>query len=341
MIKSLYKFGLATLALLFISGQAHAQEVTLRIHHFMSSKGNLHSKFLVPLAERLETASKGRIKVELFSSMALGGRPSDLYDQAVDGAVDIILTLPGYTAGRFPKAEVFELPFMIQDPIVASKAYWDLIETDLQNSEFDEVQILTGWVHGPGVIHSKEPIERLEDLKGKEIRGPTRLVTDLLNELGASPVGMPLPKIPENISKGVISGAAVPWEVVPSIKLAELVDNHTEMSAGNILYTAIFVLAMNQEVYDEMPDDLRAILDAETGKDLAAIASTVVTDADAVSRKAIAAKNNIVILDDTEVARWVAASKPVYERWITTAKKAGFDGKAAIAQAKSLMQANQ
>ena len=128
-------FGIMTL--LACVGQLHAQEVTLRVHHFMSPKGNLHSKFLVPWAERLEQASDGRIKAELFGSMSLGGRPSDLYDQAVDGAVDIILTLPGYTAGRFPQAEVFELPFMITDTIVASKAYWDLIESDLQHSDFD------------------------------------------------------------------------------------------------------------------------------------------------------------------------------------------------------------
>ena len=327
-------------SLLMIGAQARAQEVTLRVHHFMSPMSNWHTRFLEPLAERLAQASEGRIKLELFAAMSLGGRPGDLYDQAADGAVDIILTLPGYTAGRFPQAEVFELPFMIEDPMVASKAYWDLIESDLQYSDFDEVQVLAGWVHGPGLIHSKTPITRLEDLKGMEIRGPTRLVTDLLGELGASPVGMPLPKIPENISKGVISGAAVPWEIVPSIKLAEMVRNHTEMSDGHVLYTAIFVLAMNQEAYDDLPDDLRKILDAETGKALAIAASKMVKAADAASRKA-AMDNNIIVLDDAEVKRWIAASKPVYDRWIATATKAGFDGAAAIARAKDLLQRNQ
>ncbi|MEM7464889.1 MAG: TRAP transporter substrate-binding protein, partial [Pseudomonadota bacterium] len=233
---------------------SHAQDVTLRIHHFMSSKATLHEKMLVPLAERIEKASDGRIKVELYDSMSLGGRPGDLYDQAVDGAIEIVLTLPGYTAGRFPQAEVFELPFIMDDSVAASKAFWDLIESDLQNSDFEEVKILSGWVHGPGVIHTKDPVVRLEDLKGMEMRGPTRLVTDLLGELGASPVGMPLPKIPESLSKGVISGAVVPWEITPSIKLAELVNYHTQLDGDKALYTAIFILAMNYDAYDEMPD---------------------------------------------------------------------------------------
>lgn len=330
----------SVLAVMLCTVSVQAQEVTLRVHHFMSPKGTLHSQFLQPLAQRLERASDGRIKLELFGSMSLGGRPGDLYDQAVDGAVDIILTLPGYTAGRFPKAEVFELPFLIKDSVVASKAFWDLIEMDLQHSDFDETQILTAWVHGPGVIHSKEPIGRLEDLKGKEMRGPTRLVTDLLGELGASPVGMPLPKIPENISKGVITGAVVPWQIVPAIKLAEMVQNHTEMGGDHVLYTAIFILAMNQDAYNDLPDDLRAILDAETGKALSEQVGTIVAKADIDGRDS-ASGNNIIVLDDTEVARWIAASAPVYDRWIATAESAGFDGKAAIARARTLMDNNQ
>lgn len=319
---------------------AQAQDVTLRIHHFMSSKATLHEKMLVPLAERIEKASDGRIKVELYDSMSLGGRPGDLYDQAVDGAIEVVLTLPGYTAGRFPQAEVFELPFIMDDSVAASKAFWDLIESDLQNSDFEEVKILSGWVHGPGVIHTKDPVVRLEDLKGMEMRGPTRLVTDLLGELGASPVGMPLPKIPESLSKGVISGAVVPWEITPSIKLAELVNYHTQLDGDKALYTAIFVLAMNYDAYDEMPEDLRAILDAETGKTLSEIAGQVMADGDAVGLD-VARTNNIITLGQKEAGRWEEASKPVYDRWIEMASDSGFDGAATIDKAKSLIEKNK
>lgn len=328
---------------LFLAGSASAalaQDVTIRIHHFMSEKAPLHSKLLVPFAENIAKASDGRIAIELFPSMSLGGRPGDLYDQAVDGAVEAVLTLPGYTSGRFNRTEVFELPFIMENSLATSQAFWDLIDSDLQNAEFDELQILTGWVHGPGVIHSKEPINKLEDLAGKELRGPTRVVTDLLGELGATPVGMPLPMIPENLSKGVISGATIPWEVTPSIRLTELVENHTEFGGDRAIYTATFVLAMNQDVYDDMPDDLRAILDAETGKAMSAFAGQVMIDADTFGRSK-ATGNNIITLDTDEVTRWIDASKPVYDRWVARASEEGFDGNAAIAQAKALIAENQ
>ncbi len=336
----LLKTTLSALALVGSTAAAQAQDVTIRVHHFMSQKAPLHSKFLVPFAENVAEASDGRIKIELYDSMSLGGRPGDLYDQAVDGAVEAVLTLPGYTSGRFKRTEVFELPFMMQNSVATSKAFYDLIESDLQDGEFEETKILAGWVHGPGVIHTEEPVTKLEDMAGKELRGPTRLVTDLLGELGATPVGMPLPKIPENLSKGVINGTVIPWEVTPSIKLAELVKNHTELGGDRALYTATFVLAMNWDVYEGMPDDLRAILDEQTGKALSEFAGEVMKDADAFGRSK-AEGNNIIQLDETEVARWIEAAQPVYDRWIEEAAADGFDGAAAIEQAKALIAANQ
>ena len=339
-MKRYLKSTLAAVAACSIAGAAFAQDVTIRVHHFMSQKAPLHSKFLVPLAERLEKASEGRIKLEPFDSMSLGGRPGDLFDQAADGAVEAVLTLPGYTPGRFDRTEVFELPFIMQDSVATSKAFWDLIVSDLQDGEFSDVKVLAGWVHGPGLIHSKDPIASLEDLAGKEMRGPTRLVTDMLGELGATPVGMPLPQIPENISKGVISGALLPWEVTPSIKLAELLGNHTEFGGDRALYSSTFILAMNWDAYEAMPDDLRAILDAETGKALSEFAGDVMAKADAFGRSK-AEGNNFIMLDEAEVARWIEASQPVYTRWIERAKERGFDGDATIKQAKDLIDANR
>lgn len=333
------KLILAAAGLLLMTTTAAAQEVTLRLHHFMGEKAPLHGKMMVPLAAAIEEASEGRMKVEVFSGMSLGGRPGDLYDQAADGAVDIVVTLPGYTAGRFNRSEVFELPFMMKDPVATAEAYYDLITQELQDGEFEETKILTSWVHGPGVLHSKEPISSLEDMVGQEMRGPTRVVTDLLGELGATPVGMPLPLIPENLSKGVISGTVLPWEVTPSIRLAELVSNHTELSGDTSLYTAVFIMAMNWDSYEGLPDDLRQILDDHTGKGLAASTAQVMLDADAGGRN-VASGNTFITLDGAEVERWKAAAQPVVDRWVTRAGEMGFDGEAAIAQARALIDAN-
>ncbi|MEM6385166.1 MAG: TRAP transporter substrate-binding protein [Pseudomonadota bacterium] len=330
---------LGAVAFAVLAGASYAQDVTLRMHQFLPPQATLPAQILDPWARSVEEASDGRIKIEHFYAMSLGGRPPELMDQARDGVVDIIMTLPGYTPGRFPSTEVFELPFMMTDPVATAKAYWEVMETELQDGEFSDVHVLGAWVHGPGMIHSKETIAALEDMNGKTLRGPTRVINDLLSELGAEPVGMPVPAIPEALSKGVIGGTVIPWEVTTALRLPELVESHTEFSGDEALYTATFVLAMNKAKYDAMPEDLRAILDAESGEKFSAFASGIMLEMDAPARaKAEEAGNTIVTLDEAEVARWKDAAQPVIERWTAEMDAAGKDGAAMIEKAKALIE---
>ena len=169
------------------------ESVKLRLHQFLPPVATLSKQVLKPWGERLLKASEGALQIQHFDAMSMGGAPPQLMDQATDGVADIVMTLPGYTPGRFPKTEVFELPFMMTNPVNTSKALWALIAEDLQASEFKDIKVLGAWVHGPGVIHTQEGVARLEDMKGKKLRGPTRVINDLLSEVGATPVGMPLP----------------------------------------------------------------------------------------------------------------------------------------------------
>jgi TRAP-type C4-dicarboxylate transport system substrate-binding protein len=253
----------------------------------------------------------------------------------------MIMTVVGYTPGRFPKTEVFELPFMMTNPVATAKAFWQLTEAELQNEEYKDVKILGAWVHGPGMIHSKEPIASLEDMAGKKLRGPTRVITDMLNELGATPVGMPLPAIPESLSKGVIDATVIPWEVTTAVRVSELVGNHTEFGGPESLYTATIILAMNKERYEALPEDVRAAIDAESGEKLSAFAAQVMWDYDAPARQiAVDRGNNIITLDEAEVARWKEKAQPVIDRWVADMETKGIDGRALIQQAKDLIVKN-
>ena len=317
---------------------AIAQDVTLRLHQFLPPQAPLPAHVIKPWAENVTAASDGRIEIQHFDAMALGGTPPSLMDQAKDGVVDIIMTVVGYTPGRFPKTEVFELPFMMTSPVATSLAFWDLVESDLQDEEYKDVHVLGAWVHGPGLVHSREGVTSLEDMKGLKLRGPTRVINDLLNELGATPVGMPLPAIPEALSTGVIDATVIPWEVTPAIRLSELVGNHTEFGGDRALYTAAIVMVMNKRAYDKLPDDLKAVLDAESGAKLSQMAAEVMWEYDAPG-KTIAedAGNTIVVLDEAEVARWQEASLPVVDRWVAEMDKRGIDGRALIEQAQGLI----
>ncbi len=328
--------GSAALALSLSAPAAFAQEVTLRLHHFLAAQANVPRHILDVWADRVEADSEGRIRVERFPSMQLGGTPGELYDQAVSGTADVIWTVVGLTPGRFPSTEVFELPFMVSDARAASYAYWHMFEESMQE-EFSETKIIGTWVHGPGVIHTEDPVSSPDDLRGMQIRGPSRLTVQLLEALGATPVGMPIAQTPEALSRGVINGAIMPWEVTPSLRIPELVENHTEFE-GDMLYTVTFVLAMHQPSYDALPDDLKTVIDANAGLEFSVFAGGTQQDWDAPGREmADELGNNIITISAEDAEMWRAQAMPIYERWIADMAGRGIDGQAMIDRARELM----
>lgn len=326
--------GGAALAALASTG-ASAQEVTLKLHQFLPAQANVPKLVLDVWADKVEAASEGRIKVDRFPSMQLGGKPPELMDQAIDGVADVVWTVVGYTPGRFPTTEVFELPFMVDDARAASCAYWKMFEEHMADTEFKDVKILGTWVHGPGMFHTADPVETPADLEGMKIRGGSRLVNKLLELTGATPVGMPVPAVPEGLSKGVIDGTTIPWEVTGALKVPELVENHTEFD-GTALYTLTFVLAMNKGKYDSLPDDLKAVVDANSGLEFSVFAGGTQADADGPAREfAVENGNNIITVTDTSA--WQEAVKPIYAEWVADLEGKGIDGQARIDQARALM----
>ncbi len=329
--------GGAVMASMTVSA-AFAQEVTLKLHQFLPAQANVPKLVLDVWADGVEEDSGGRIKVDRFPSMQLGGKPPELIDQVQDGVADVIWTVVGYTPGRFPRTEVFELPFMIEDSRAASYAYWKMFEKHMKDTEFENVHIVGTWVHGPGMIHSADPIETPDDMQGVKIRGATRQVNKMIAALGAESVGMPVPAVPEALSKGVIDGTTIPWEVTGALKVPELVENHTEFE-GTQLYNVTFVLAMNKDVYEGLPDDLKAVVDQNSGLEFSIFAGGTQTDSDGPAREfAVENGNNIITVSGDDLNAWKEATAPLYAEWIAEMADKGIDGQALIDEAKALME---
>lgn len=316
---------------------ASAQEFTLKLEHFLPAQANVPRLVLDVWADNVEEDSGGRIKVERYAAMALGGKPPELYDQVVDGVIDITWTVVGYTPGRFPSTEVFELPFMIDDARAASYAYWHMFDEGMRE-EFSDVHMLGTWVHGPGIFHTADPVEVPEDLEGMKIRGGSRLVNKLLEATGATPVGMPVPAVSEGLSKGVIDGTTIPWEVTTALKVPELVENHTEFE-GTSLYTLTFVFIMNKDAYNNLPADMQAVIDENSGLEFSIFAGGTQADADGPAREvAVENGNNIITIDaQTAADVWQPVVQPIYDTWIADVAKKDLDGQALIDRARQLI----
>lgn len=333
--------GVAAVAALSIGATATmstAQEVTLRLHQFLPPQANVPKNIIEPWIETIETASEGRIKIDHFPAMQLGGKPPELIGQAIDGVADIVWTVSGYTPGRFPHTEVFELPFMMTNAEATSRAYWDMAQKYMVDGEFSDFHLLGAWVHGPGLIHSADPIETPADLNGVKLRAPTRVTNMMFSGMGATPVGMPVPAVPEGLSKGVIDATVIPWEVTGALKVPELVTNHLEFGDAS-LYTTTFLFAMNQDAYNAMPDDLKKILDDNSGVEFSAFAGKQMQLDDGPAREfALDLGNQVTTLTPEQVDEWRAAAASTVDAWIAEVGEQGMDGAALIEEAQALIQ---
>ncbi len=335
-MKTLFRPVLATLAAL-LAVPAMAQEVTLKVHHFLPASSFANTLLIQPWCEKIAKESNNRMKCQIYPSMQLGGTPPQLFEQARDGVADVIWTLPGYTAGRFPSLEVFELPFMMQSPEATSKALWDYVQMYSQ-AEFKDVRPLAFHVHGDGVFHmTKKPVQTAADLKGLKLRAPTRMTNKFMALLGATPVSMPVPQVGDALSKGVIDGAVVPYEVVPAVKIQELVKFHSETDPSEpAFYTSTFILAMNKAKYESLPADLKKVIDNNSGQALSAFAGRAFLQADGEGKK-LTTRNTTNVIGKAELDKWKVLAQPLADAWVADMNSKGQNGKQMLDTARALI----
>jgi len=340
-MRSTIRLALAGVGLMAAAGAVAAEEIVLKVHHFLPPPSTAHAKFITPWCEKINKESAGRLKCQIYPAMQLGGTPPQLIDQVRDGVADIVWTLPGYTAGRFPAVEAFELPFMTRTAQGASRALWEYVRANkLDQSEFKDVHPILFHVHDEGHLHlRKGPIRTLADFKGLKLRAPTRQTNKLLAALGATPVGMPVPQVSEALSKGVIDGAMLPWEVVPAVKVQELVKYHSETDpASRALYTTAFIFAMNRPKYDSLPPELKKVIDANGGAEASAWVGKIWDDSAPAARNlAVKRGNQFNTIPAAELKNWERAGQAVYDSWIKEVSARGHDGKALLRSARELI----
>ncbi len=272
-----------TVTLLGWASAGQAADYTLRFAHFWPPVSGTHKRVYQAWADKIVEESDGRIAVEVYPSATLAKPPAQ-YDAVKNRIADVTATVLGYTANRFPLSQVVEVPGLVKNAKHGSCILQGLYDEGLIAGEFEDTKPLFFFTHGPGHIHTAETlIKEPDDLKGLRIRRPTVVVGTLLEGLGAQPVGMPAPESYQSMQRGVIDGVSLPWEGALVFRLNELADKHTEVGG---LYTLAFVVTMNRDVYESMPDDLKAIIDRNAGESWSAIAASVFDDLDTKGRAA-------------------------------------------------------
>jgi TRAP-type C4-dicarboxylate transport system substrate-binding protein len=311
-----------------------AQEIKLKLSHFIPVAHNHHAHVIVPWVEEVKKRTNGRVEITIFPGAALC-KPTQQYECARSGIADLAWGLPGWTPGRFPLSSVIELPFMNRTAAVGSQMLADLWEPYLKR-EFDDVHVLYMNVHPAGHIHTHSKLVRtLGDFRGMKIRTSTATVGDTLELLGATKVGMPATQIYEAMSQKVVDGFGMPYEALPPFRLNEVSKYHTEIS----MFTAGFAMYMNKAKYAALPADVRKVLDETTSlKSYWRQVGESWDKTEVINRKIVAERGEIFVVPKDERRKWREAVKGLDDKWAAELEARKLPGKALLKEARALSQ---
>ncbi|MDE0061097.1 MAG: TRAP transporter substrate-binding protein [Defluviicoccus sp.] len=308
-----------------------AQAETVRIANWVPSVHHM-TNTLAEWAESAKQASGGKLKLTVDKTAL--AKPPGQYDLAVNGIRDIAWGVPAYTPGRFVALRLWEIPFLSPSAVVGSQAAWMWYEKNgLIAKEFADTHLLTVWVHGPGILHTKKRIATLEDLQGVKLRVGGGGIF-LAKQLGAVPVAMPATKAHESLLRGITAGAFFPFEAIRGFRLEKLVTHHLLVPGG--LYTVPFFLTMNKKKWASLSREARDALTEAGGRAGAKLIGKHWDEGDKIGRQ-IARDNGNTIEEITpaEFEKWSARTDKIVVEYLAKMKKAGHDGEALLADLKA------
>ncbi|MCX8042721.1 MAG: TRAP transporter substrate-binding protein [Desulfobacterota bacterium] len=284
-------------------------------------------------AREIEQRTNGRVKINVFPGGTLTSA-KDCYDGVVKGISDIGMSCFAYSRGRFPIMETVDLPLGYPSGIVATRVANEFYAV-MKPRELDDVKVLYLHAHGPGLLHTKKPVAKLEDLKGMKIRS-TGFSAKVVEALGGIPVAMPQPDTYEALRKGVVDGTFTPIETLKGWKQAEVIKSTTDCVA--VGYTTAMFVVMNKKKWESLPLEIKKVFD-EVSAAWVDTHGTLWDKLDAEGRTFTTSLNNpIITLSPEENQRWVAAVSPIIDEFRTNLNKNGLPGDQAIAEIKRLLQ---
>lgn len=310
-----------------LTGAACARDVTqLRLSHWVPA-GHPMARYLDEWARKLETASDGRLRIDVFPGGQLGP-VTDHYDLVRRGVVDIGWILHGATSDRFPLTGLIDIPFTVDSALHGTRVLNDPeLRERFLDPEHRGLKVLYLFTHHPAQIHTAERAVRTPaDLAGLRIRFPSATAKAFLDQLGADSVGLPPSSIAEALQRKVIDGVMIDYGGAGvTYRLGGLVRHVAEVNA----YVTSFAIVMNPRTWDGLPEDLQALITRSLDGVVEEVGA-IWDGLDAPGKDAlIAGGAEVVVPDEAAMEQFRAAGAAVAEAVLSERERAGWDARAA------------
>lgn len=310
---------LSSIVFLFIISPAFGQ-IKLNYSVFFPAP-HKHAVVATEWAKEIEKRTNGKVQITMFYGGTL--TPADkCYDGVVKGISDIGFSVFAYTRGKFPLTEVSDLPLGMKTGLVATKVINDFYKK-FKPRELDEVQVMYLHGHGPGILHSKKEVTKLEDVKGMKIRC-TGMAAKIVQALGATPVAMPMGETYDALSRGVVDGSMAPYEALQGWKWGEVVKYTVEDWGAS--YSAGMFVVMNKDKWNSLPADIQKIIE-QVNEEYIEKQGKTWDEIEKVGRDfTISRGNKIISFLQEEDLRWQKAVKPLLDEYVKNMENKGLPG---------------
>ncbi|MCP4296615.1 MAG: TRAP transporter substrate-binding protein [Proteobacteria bacterium] len=318
--------------LLAFGSIAQGKEIKLKMSHFMSSKHPMDKMVMRPWAETVKKETQEKVNIKMYVGGALGKPPAQ-YKSAVNGITDIAFGLQGYTPGRFPLTSVMELPFIVDDSAVSVRVLWELFQNGTIN-EYKDVHVLMLWLGDASVIMtSDKQIRAVGDVEGMVLRTPSANQANVIKQLGANPVKMPITEAYMATERKVIDGIMAPFSAVKSFKFHEVNNHYSNIK----LARSVFFLVMNKRSWKKLTPENQQLFNRTTGLNASVRASNIYDKIgkkteDFISKKGL----TITSYSKSQTAEFRKKLQPVYTAWANKMEKRGLPGKKVLAEVQRL-----
>jgi len=305
---------------LFNITPVQAKTIQLSYSNFFPPS-HIQAKLGESWAKEIEKRTHGKVKITYYPGGALLKGPK-IFDGITKGITDIGMSVLAYSRGRFPALEAFDLPLGYPNGVVATRTI-NAFYNKFKPKEFSKVKLLYLYGHGPGLLHTKKPVYKMEDMKGLKIRA-TGNSAKVAAALGAVPVAMGMGGAYEALQKGVVDGTFAPMETLKGWKQAEVIKYTTE--CYSVAYSTGFFVAMNLSKWNALPADVQKVFMAVSGEWIPKTGAAWDSSDKAGRDFTLSLGNKIIPLSKEVSARWATAVKPVISGYVKAAEKKGLPG---------------
>lgn len=319
--------------------QAKAVEVKLGLAHLWPPTHRVSTDQFPRWIAMVEKATKGKYKIKLnqyHPGMLLGGR--EIFDGVGKGVVDMGSSCFCYNPGTYPVMEALAQAGIAppKNSDSAALSTWDFYQI-YKPKTLAGVKVLYLFATGPGWIHSKTPIHRLEDIRGMAIRA-TGNTGKAITALGGSPTAMPQSEVYLALQKGIVQASIAPIEVLQGYKQAEVTESSTFFPFG---YSEQFYVIMNMNKWNSLPKDLQDAFDAVSKKavlEAGALWQYIQKEGEDFAVKKTGHK--FIYFSDEEAKRLLGLLKPVRDKYIKRLNALGLPGEELADAAGRIVKQN-